>query len=438
MSPDKPTYKELETRLARSEAIIASLTGGEIDAVLSGENISLLRTVEEVETMRLVRCELERLIEERTAELAQSREKYRRVVDNIHDALITDDIQGRVTFVNDRFLKMFGISLEKVDSLRLENYLAPEWQSVLRDRHDRRMRGKDIPAFFEYEAIRPDGKRFWVEELVTPVVENGIIIGTQSSIRDITERKRAEKAIEESKLLRKELEHMSRVISLSGLTASIAHELNQPLAAIRSNAQAAVRFLSWDSPDIEEVRKALVDIIKDNRRADDVIRGLRSLVKRENFELIDFDINTAVHEIISLLYNEVLEYEISIKMELADDLPPVYGDRVAVSQVVLNLMLNGIQAMAGLEIDSRELVVRTRQTDSTTIEFSVIDFGNGIGEDQKEQIFKPFYTTKANGMGMGLAICRSIIEANDGLIWFTNEPDRGTNFHFTLPVFRKA
>jgi len=689
VSPDKPTYKELKTRLARSEAIIASLTGGEIDAVLGGGHLSLLRTVEDVETMRRVRRELERLIEERTAELVQSREKYRRVVDNIHDALITEDVQGRVTYVNDRFLQMYGFSPEKASSLRLEDYVAPEWRSVLRDRHDRRMRGEDVPPLFEYEAVRPDGERFWVEELVTPDVENGKIIGSQSSIRDITERKkveaalrnsetglaeaqriahlgswewnivenklfwsdevyrifgikpqkfeftydtfltfvhpddrelvketvkeslegkrsfdiehriirrdgterfvhergevnfdgggspvrmlgmvqditerksaqeiifqfkstldqildavfmfdpetlkfiyvnhgaidmtgysqkellkitpldiipeftedsfreilaqllnddkaslifeivqktksgslipveiflqyivsngesgrfaaiardisdrkRAEKAIEESILLRKELEHISRVITLSGLTASIAHELNQPLAAIRSNAQAAVRFLSWDSPDIEEVRKALADIIKDNRRATDVIHRLRSLVKRETFEKIVFDVNTTAHEIIPLLYNEVLEYNISIEMELADNLPPVYGDRIAVSQVILNLLLNGIQAMAGLEIGPRELVVRTRQTDSTTIEFSVRDSGNGIGEDQKEKIFEPFYTTKADGMGMGLVICRSIIEANDGLIWFTNEPDHGATFHFTLPVSRKA
>ena len=689
MSPDKPTYEELEARLARSEAIVASLTGGEIDAVLTGDNLSLLRTVEDVETMSRVRRELEHLIEERTVELVQSREKYRRVVDNIHDALITEDVQGRVTYVNDRFLQMCGFLREKAGSLRLEDYVAPEWRSVLRDRHDRRMRGEDVPPLFEYEAVRPDGERFWVEELVRPDVENGKIIGSQSSIRDITERKkaeaalrnsetslaeaqriahlgswewnivenklfwsdevyrifgikpqkfeftydtfltfvhpddrelvketvkeslegkrsfdiehriirgdgterfvhergevnfdgsgspvrllgmvqditerksaqkiifqfkstldqildavfmfdpetlkfiyvnhgaidmtgysqkellkitpldiipeftkdsfreilaqllnddkaslifeivqktksgslipveiflqyivsngesgrfaaiardisdrkRAEKAIEESILLRKELEHISRVITLSGLTASIAHELNQPLAAIRSNAQAAVRFLSWDSPDIEEVRKALADIIKDNRRATDVIHRLRSLVKRETFEKIVFDVNTTAHEIISLLYNEVLEYNISIEMELDDNLPPVYGDRIAVSQVILNLLLNGIQAMAGLEIGPRELVVRTRQTDSTTIEFSVRDSGNGIGEDQKEKIFEPFYTTKADGMGMGLVICRSIIEANDGLIWFTNEPDHGTTFNFTLPVSRKA
>jgi two-component system sensor kinase FixL len=219
------------------------------------------------------------------------------------------------------------------------------------------------------------------------------------------------------------------------LAASLAHELNQPLAAILSNAQAARRFLAMAEPDLEEVREALADIIEDDRRAGRVIRGLRALLKKGDVEAEPLDVNSLVREVVALTHSDAVVRNIEIRLELASDLPPVHGDRVRLQQVLLNLMLNGAEAMEHIEAEARELIVQTAR-DEAGVLVSVRDAGVGLDEHNIDRIFDTFFTTKPGGLGMGLAICRSIVEAHGGRLWATANTDRGATFQFTLPCDR--
>ena len=249
--------------------------------------------------------------------------------------------------------------------------------------------------------------------------------------QDITERKQAE---EDARRHREELSHVTRVATMGELAASLAHEINQPLTAILSNAQAAQRFLDGDEPDLEEVGEILLDIAKDGGRASEVIQRLREMVKKGDLERSPLDINSVIHQVIMLVHGDAEEKRASITFDLATGLPPVLGDSVQLQQVVLNLVLNGLEAMSQVEQGSRELVVRTSKDESDTISVAVCDTGIGLHDDVMERIFDPFFTTKPQGMGMGLSIRRSIIAAHGGRLWATKNPDRGATFWFTLPA----
>ena len=251
---------------------------------------------------------------------------------------------------------------------------------------------------------------------------------------EIIERNRSE---EESRRLREELAHLTRVCTMGELTASLAHELNQPLTAIMSNAQAAQRLLNSDTPDLREVCHTLTDIINDNRRASGVIRRLRALLKQEDLARIPVDINKVIRETITLVHSEFVISNTSLKLNLSTNLPPILGDRIQLQQVILNLLLNGAEAMRDVESGSRELILRTLQDDPSTVTVAVQDFGIGIEPGILGRIFDPFFTTKPDGLGMGLSINRSIIEAHGGRIWATQNPDRGATLFFTLPVYKE-
>lgn len=265
--------------------------------------------------------------------------------------------------------------------------------------------------------------------LVTAVPLKGPSRGAVISYTDITERKKAEEA---SRRAREELAHSLRVSMMGELMASLAHELNQPLAAIRSNAQAALRFLSAPVPDIEEVRSALAEIVEDDRWASEVIRRLRMLARRGNGERARLDLNELLRETLQMVRSEVIERNISVELDLAPDLPPVLGDRVQLQQVVLNLVLNAAEAMAGSE-DRRAVVIRTA-ADRGAVTASVQDAGRGLGDTDLARIFDAFYTTKPEGLGMGLSISLGIIEAHGGRLWGARNADRGMIFHFSLPA----
>jgi PAS domain S-box-containing protein len=251
---------------------------------------------------------------------------------------------------------------------------------------------------------------------------------------DVTQRKVAEVELQRH---REELTHFARVAAMGELTASLAHELNQPLAAILTNTQAAQRFLQSSDPDLEELRSILADVIADDRRAGDVIRRLRALLKREKLEMVAQDLNTLTEEVHKLVRSDAIIKGIDIELELAPQLPPVRGDRVQLQQVILNLMLNAIDAMSDCPKDQRRLVVTTHRASEGLIQLDVQDTGAGIPESKLEQIFDAFYTTKTEGMGMGLSISRSIIELHGGRLWATNNPGRGATFHFTLVSFKE-
>jgi PAS domain S-box-containing protein len=284
----------------------------------------------------------------------------------------------------------------------------------------------------EYRLRRFDGEYRWILDTGVPRVgAEGTFEGYIGSCIDITDRKRAELDAHD---LRRELAHLSRVAALGELTASLAHEINQPLTAILSNAQAAQRLLAAVPPDLDEVREILRDIAEEDKRAVAVIRRLRGLLKREEPERTRLQLNAVVQQVVQLVTHDAAMREVSLSVHLEPSLPPVMGDRVQLQQVLLNLMLNGLDAVRDLAPEDRKLDVRTQMKDARTVEVAVRDSGTGIPKDAFARIFQPFYTTKPDGLGMGLSISRSIIEAHGGQISAANSPEGGATFCFTLPA----
>ncbi len=243
---------------------------------------------------------------------------------------------------------------------------------------------------------------------------------------------------EEIRRNREELAHVTRVATLGELAASLAHEINQPLTAILSNAQAAQRFLNRDKPDLEVVRDILDDIILDDKRTADVIRKLRALFRKAEIEKTSFDVTSLLDDTLVIFKSEAIIRNVSIKMESDKTLPPVIGDQVQLQQVILNLIMNASEAMADLEVDSRKVIITLEREDEKSVKIAIRDFGIGIDENKIDRIFEPFYTTKREGIGLGLSISKSIIEAHGGQFWAQNNPDEGTTFYFTLPVHEEA
>jgi signal transduction histidine kinase len=263
------------------------------------------------------------------------------------------------------------------------------------------------------------------------IIETLLIFGL---LVNLHKRKQAEK---EARHRRDELAHVTRVATMGELTSSLAHELNQPLAAIRNYANAAQRFLSQGEPDLSKTREALEGIIRDNRRAAEVIGRVRGLLKKEEPRYRPVHMNHVIQETLTFIRSDSLLEGLSIETELAQGLPAVPGDRVQLQQVLLNLMLNAVDAMNKAKPDLRKLVIQTENEEDRGVKVSVRDFGSGIDEAHRDKLFEPFYTTKSAGMGMGLAISQRIIHAHGGSIWAENNPDGGATFYFTLPTGNK-
>jgi C4-dicarboxylate-specific signal transduction histidine kinase len=268
--------------------------------------------------------------------------------------------------------------------------------------------------------------------------EQGKPIAILETNNDITKRKRAEaEALEGERRYREvqlELAHANRVATMGQLTASIAHEVNQPIAAALSNAQAALRWLSAQPPNLQRAQQTLDFIIKDVTRAGDVIGRIRDLIKKAPPRKHDLQINDAILEIITLTRGELLSNLVSVQMQLADGLPLIQGDRVQLQQVILNLVVNAVEAMTGVSEGSRELLIRTDKVESDDVLVAVRDSGPGLAAASSERLFEPFHTTKPSGLGMGLSICRSIVESHGGRLWATANVPQGAAFQFTLPV----
>jgi signal transduction histidine kinase len=238
----------------------------------------------------------------------------------------------------------------------------------------------------------------------------------------------------EAQRLRQDLSHIGRVSAMGELTASLAHELNQPLTAILSNAQAAQRLLEADSVNLGEVREILDDIVADDKRAGDMIHRLRGLIKKGDLEFVPLDLNEIVGEVAWLVRSDAVLRNVSLRLEFADDLPNVRGDRVQLQQVVLNLVLNGLEAMRESRAGERTLVIRTARDGDAAVRVAVQDAGPGIDEKNLDRMFEPLYTTKTEGLGMGLAIVRTIVDAHGGGLGASNNPQGGATVHFTLPT----
>ena len=237
---------------------------------------------------------------------------------------------------------------------------------------------------------------------------------------------------------RDELAHVARTSTMGELAASLAHELNQPLTAILSNAQAAQRFLAADPADIGEVRAILRDIVEDDSRAGEVIRRVRELVRKGGLDVAPLEIAEVIRDVVLLLHSDAILHNVHIVLEMIPDAPKILGDRVQLQQVMLNLLLNAFHAMKDVPVSERQVTLRSRFDKGHTMIIAVHDRGVGLTEDQLEKMFQPFYTTKSDGLGMGLAISRSIIETHGGRLWAQNNPDRGATLFFTVPVAREV
>lgn len=249
--------------------------------------------------------------------------------------------------------------------------------------------------------------------------------------------RRLQQETDNQRQLQAEVRHLDRVAMLGTLTAAIAHEINQPLAAILTNAQAAKRYLGFQEPDLEEVEDALTDIIADDKRAAEVIRRLRALLNKTEYQPEALDINIIVKEILALLKSDIVIKKVRTQEDYQTSLPRFYGDRIQIQQVILNLFMNSLDTVDQNLQEDRFIIITTRKHDSETISVSIRDSGGGIQAANTDELFEPFYTTKDHGLGMGLPICKTIIENHNGRIWADNNSDRGATFTFTLPVQNK-
>ncbi len=367
----------------------------------------------------------ERMAAERA--LRSSEERFGKAFRGSPDAM---SIEGRpnerIIEINDKWETLFGFNraetmghsiaelgiLERRDHIRLRLLLAKQGYVRELELNLHNKAGQVLQAILTAERVEMGGE-----------------LCTVTLIRDVTERKRAELMLQEQQ---RELAHLSRVAALGELSGALAHELNQPLAAILANTRAAQRMMSADQPDMPELREILDDIASDDRRAGEVISRLRSLLKKGQLQPRPVKLEDIVGEILSLLHSDLIERRVSVATQLAPALPPVLGDRVQLQQVLLNLILNACDSMADKEPGDRLVTIATRLTARGVVQLSVSDQGIGISEARLEQIFEPFVTTKENGLGLGLAISRSIIMAHGGRLWAVNNVDRGATFLMEL------
>ena len=290
---------------------------------------------------------------------------------------------------------------------------------------------------FEHRLLMPDGSVKYLRVVGHPSTKDeSDRVEFVGAVTDITERKMAEKALQQKEVSLHEtqaaLAHVSRVTTMGELAASIAHEVNQPLVGVVTNASASLRYLAWDSPNLVEAREAIRAIIRDGNRAADVVSRMRALFKKAHPTKEPLNINEAIEEVVRLTQGEARRNKVTLQVELAANVPSVMADRVQVQQVVMNLILNGIQAMNAVEARQRLLVARTQRSEGDQVRVTVQDCGVGIDPGDIERVFDAFHTTKPGGMGMGLSISRSIVESHGGRLWATPNNGPGVTLHFTL------
>jgi signal transduction histidine kinase len=379
--------------------------------------------------------------------LEESEQKFRGFMEQSPFAISLVNPDGRIDQVNKAFMTLWGISEDDWPKIKEEYNLLKDKQAMelgVMPLIQRAFSGESVVLpVLEYDAentmdslgIDTRSNKRSIQVRLYPLKNSkGDVIKVADMAEDITDRRQVE---EEMRRLREEYTHIARVSAMGELTASLAHELKQPLAAIRSNAQAAQRFLTEDKPDIDEIHEILKDIVSDNRRADDVIAKLRSLMRKGTLQITELDINELVRDILPLINSHHIGGNIRVELQLDESIAHVSGDPVQLQQVILNLILNSTEAVTNLEVDRRVIIVRTSPHDGESVLLSVIDNGPGIDDKSISRLFEAFYTTKNEGLGMGLAISRTIIEEHRGRLWASNNPDRGATFSFTIPTFNE-
>jgi PAS domain S-box-containing protein len=431
--------------VARTHQFVIARRGGDWEMI---EIPELKQAKAEIQRLN---TELEQRVSERTSQLTavnealrnemnerqhteEERLKLASLVENSTDFIGIAALEGQVLFVNPAGQKMVGLDGdERVRATRILDYVVEEERArvqqhvlpaVLRDGHwegEIRLRhfqtGAAIPMLQHIFSIKEQGS------------DRPVALATVS--RDMTERKRAEETLYRTQT---ELAHVTRVLTMGALTASIAHEVNQPLAAVITNGNACLRWLARETPDLDEARAAVERMIRDSNRAHEVIQRIRALVQKTDPQKAWLDINTVIHEVIALVQSEVHQNRVWLRTALSATLPPVLGDRVQVQQVLLNLLLNGMEAMRAVTDRPRELLISSQRHASDAVLVAVQDSGSGLDPESLDRLFDAFFTTRPGGMGMGLAISHSIITAHGGRLWASPNAGPGATLQFTLPT----
>jgi PAS domain S-box-containing protein len=371
-------------------------------------------------------------------ELASGLEaKVRCLIDSNIIGIFIWNLDGRIVDANEAFLRIVGYGRDDLTSgqLRWMGLTPAEWRGA-DERRVAELKAKGTTHAYEKEYFHKSGSR--VPVLVGAESFEGRSDEGVAFVLDLTDRKRAEWEARESERrfheAQLELAHANRVATLGQLSASIAHEINQPVAAAVNNASAALRWLGKEPPELEQARQALNRIFANGNRASEVIGRIRALIKKAPPRKDDLEINKVILEVIALAGGEVVKNGVSVQTQLAEGLSLIHGDRVQLQQVILNLIMNAVQAMSGVSEGSRELLIGTGKDASSGVLVAVQDSGLGLDPENSERLFDPFYTTKPSGMGLGLSICRSIVEAHGGRIWASRNAGPGATVQFTLPV----
>lgn len=420
-------------------------------------DVSELKRVEA--ELREMHAELEKRVQERTAELAAANEQLRREVaereraqqalraseeryrlvseltsDYAYALRVEPDGACRVEWVTEAFARMTGHSASVLEGR--DGWLAiahPEDVPILERRSHALLSGRSIVS--EFRILTADGRTCWLCDHARPLWcdESRRAVRILGAAQDVTERKQAE---DEARRHQASLAQVSRLSTMGELAGQLAHELNQPLCTIVGNAQTAQRLLNAPTPSMTEIREALADVVAYGKHAGDVIRRLRSFLRQEP-QIVVLNIQRLIEEVADLAEADARQHHARLRFELAENLPAVRGDPIQLQQVLLNLVRNGLEAMANTE-EPRELIVRACSPKADEVTISVSDSGTGLTEDVAARLFETFFTTKPTGLGLGLPISRSIVEAHGGHLSATPNPDRGTTFSFTLPAIPEA
>jgi PAS domain S-box-containing protein len=369
-------------------------------------------------------------------DLQEREAKVRRLVESNIIGIFIWDFDGHILEANDAFLRIVGYDRDDLVAgrVRWTDLTPPEWRDADARLIEEHKMGGRLPPF-EKEYFRKNGSR--VPVLIGVATFDGPRDQGVSFVLDLTERKEAEENLRESERryreAQAELAHVTRVMTLGELTASIAHEVNQPLAGIVANAEACLGWLDRKSPNLDKARRSVEWIIEDSNRAGEVIRRVRALATKTDTQKAPLDINDSVTEAIALVRRELLSHRVSLRIQFSRALPAVLADRTQLQQVIINLVMNGIEAMQPVTDRPRELVIQSRQDEAQQVQVTVKDCGVGISAENADRLFNAFFTTKSSGMGMGLSICRSILAAHGGRLWAEPNLPHGATFHFTLP-----